>query len=168
MGFLDCPEGKESTCNEWDTGDTGLIPGLGRSSWRRLWKPTPVLLPEETNGQRNQWTEKSIESQRVGPNWSDLAHMHAYIYLYTHTRINIYLQCLRAGEDGKLRPRTKIKFTLFAFLSHSGPPVYWMMPSHMQECGFLYLVSWIKCNLYQKHPHSRHTKKCLTSYLGIL
>ena len=28
MGF---PSGKESTCNAGDAGDTGLIPGLGRS-----------------------------------------------------------------------------------------------------------------------------------------
>ena len=31
MGFPDCPEGKESTCNAGDTGDMGLIPGSGRS-----------------------------------------------------------------------------------------------------------------------------------------
>ena len=30
----------------------GLIPGLGRSPWRRAWQPTPVFLPEESHGQR--------------------------------------------------------------------------------------------------------------------
>ena len=31
MGFLSGSAGKESTCNAGDSGDTGSIPGLGRS-----------------------------------------------------------------------------------------------------------------------------------------
>ena len=31
LGFLDGSGGKESPCNAGDTGDVGLIPGLGRS-----------------------------------------------------------------------------------------------------------------------------------------
>ena len=31
MGLPDDSAGKESTCNAGDTGDLGLIPGLGRS-----------------------------------------------------------------------------------------------------------------------------------------
>ena len=31
----------------------GLIPGLGRSPWRRKWQPTPVFLPGESHGQRS-------------------------------------------------------------------------------------------------------------------
>ena len=31
MGFPGSTMGKESTCNAGDTGDKGLIPGLGRS-----------------------------------------------------------------------------------------------------------------------------------------
>jgi hypothetical protein len=27
--------------------------GLGRFSWRRAWKPTPVVLPGESHGQRS-------------------------------------------------------------------------------------------------------------------
>ena len=74
MGFPDCPEGKESTCNAGDTGDMGLIPGLGRSTWRRLWKPTSVFFPEETNGQRNQCTEKPTDREvyRVTKSWTQL------------------------------------------------------------------------------------------------
>ena len=45
--------GKESTCNVRDTGDKGLIPGLGRFPWRRSWQPTLVFLPEESHGQRS-------------------------------------------------------------------------------------------------------------------
>ena len=33
---------KESTAN---AGDAGLIPGLGRTPWRRKWQPIPVFLP---------------------------------------------------------------------------------------------------------------------------
>ena len=35
--------GKEPACN---TGDGGLILGLGRSPWRSKWEPNPVLVPE--------------------------------------------------------------------------------------------------------------------------
>ena len=42
--------GKESACN---ARDTDLIPGSKRSPPRREWQPTPLLLPEESHGQRN-------------------------------------------------------------------------------------------------------------------
>ena len=38
---------KESICNAGDTGDVGLIPGLGRSPG----VTTPVFLPGESHGQ---------------------------------------------------------------------------------------------------------------------
>ena len=49
-GFPGGSDGKESACN---AGDTGLIPGSGRSPWRRKWPPTPVFLPGEFHGQRS-------------------------------------------------------------------------------------------------------------------
>ena len=52
-GFQGCPDGsagEECTCN---AGDTGLIPGTGKTPWRRKWQPTPVLLPGEFYGQRS-------------------------------------------------------------------------------------------------------------------
>ena len=49
-GFPSGSDGKESACNG---GDLGLIPGLGRSPWRRAWQPTPVFLPGESP-----WTEE--------------------------------------------------------------------------------------------------------------
>ena len=42
--------GKESACN---AGDTGSIPGLGRSPGKGKWQPTPVFLPGEFYGQRS-------------------------------------------------------------------------------------------------------------------
>ena len=44
------PDGKESACN---TGDPGLIPGLGRSPGGEEWQPTPVFLSGEAHGQRS-------------------------------------------------------------------------------------------------------------------
>ena len=45
--------------------DTDLIPGLGRSPWRRECLPTPVFLPGESHGQRglegySPWGRKRI------------------------------------------------------------------------------------------------------------
>ena len=59
-GFSGGSAGKESTCN---VGDLGLIPGLGRSPWRRERLPTPVFWPGEFFG-----LYKSVGSQRVGHN----------------------------------------------------------------------------------------------------
>ena len=41
------------SANAGDMGDVDLIPGLGRSPWRRAWKPTPVFLPGKSRGQRS-------------------------------------------------------------------------------------------------------------------
>ena len=43
-------DGKESACS---AGDSGWIPALGRSPWRREWQPAPVFLPGESP-----WTEE--------------------------------------------------------------------------------------------------------------
>ena len=40
--------GEESAFN---TGAPGLISGLGRFPWRRAWKPAPVFLSGESDGQ---------------------------------------------------------------------------------------------------------------------
>ena len=50
LGFPGSSDGKESACN---AGDSGLIPGWGRSAWRREWLPTLVFLPREFHGQRS-------------------------------------------------------------------------------------------------------------------
>ena len=49
-GFSGGSDDKESACN---VGNLDLIPGLGRFPWRRAWQPTPVILPGESQGQRN-------------------------------------------------------------------------------------------------------------------
>ena len=45
--------GKEFACNAGDTGDTGLIPGSGRSPGEGNGNPTPVFLSEKSHGQRS-------------------------------------------------------------------------------------------------------------------
>ena len=49
LGLLRWLSGKESTCN---AGDTGLIPGSGRSPGGGNGNPTPVFLPGKSHGQR--------------------------------------------------------------------------------------------------------------------
>ena len=36
-----------------DIGNVGLVPGPGKSPWRRVWQPTLVFLPGESHGQRS-------------------------------------------------------------------------------------------------------------------
>ena len=50
MDFPGGSDGKESTCI---AEDPGLIPGQGIFPWRREWLPSPVLLPEESHGERS-------------------------------------------------------------------------------------------------------------------
>ena len=52
MAFPDGSEDKKSACNARDTGDSGSIPGLRRSPWRKKWQPPPVFLPGKSHGRR--------------------------------------------------------------------------------------------------------------------
>ena len=45
---------KNLPANAGDTGDTGLIPGLG-TSWRREWQPTPVSCLENSMDRGAWW-----------------------------------------------------------------------------------------------------------------
>ena len=69
LGFPCGLAGKESACN---TGDLGLIPGLGRSPEERL--PTPVFWPGEFHG---------LGSQRVGHNWMTFT----FTFIQVHARL---------------------------------------------------------------------------------
>ena len=64
--------GKESA---WKAGELGSIPGLGRSPGEEMATHSSILV------WRIPWTEEpgglqSMGSQRVGHNWSNLAHVH--------------------------------------------------------------------------------------------
>ena len=71
---------KISACN---AGDPGLIPGSGRSPWRRAWQLTPVFLPGKSHGQRSLvdyslWLHKELETTER------LTHTHTHTH--THSR----------------------------------------------------------------------------------
>ena len=56
---------------------------VGKILWRRVWQPTPVLLPEESP-----WTEKPVRLQSVGSVRMHiltemLGNNNNYIYIYT-------------------------------------------------------------------------------------
>ena len=58
--------GKESACNARDTGDAGLIPGLGRCPGGVRWQPTPIFL-EKSHEQRSlvgysPWGHKELDT----------------------------------------------------------------------------------------------------------
>ena len=62
MGFSGGSCSKVSACN---AGDLGLIPWVGKFTWRRERLPTPIFLPEELHGQRslvnyNPWGLKKL------------------------------------------------------------------------------------------------------------
>ena len=59
---------KNLPANAGDVTDVGLIPG--KIPWRRKWQPTPVLLPEESHGQRSlegcsPWGHKESDTTEV-------------------------------------------------------------------------------------------------------
>ena len=56
-----------------NAGDTGSIPGLGRSPWRRVWQPTPIFLPGESHQQRS-LTGCSPWGHTVEHDWSAAIH----------------------------------------------------------------------------------------------
>ena len=55
MGFPGGSGGKESACQSrrHKVLMSGLIPGSGRSPWKKAWQPTPVFLSGESHGQRD-------------------------------------------------------------------------------------------------------------------
>ena len=59
LGFPGGSDGKESACN---AGDLGLIPGLGRSPWRREWLPIPVFWPGGFHGLYSPWGHKELDT----------------------------------------------------------------------------------------------------------
>ena len=65
----------------------GFYPWVRKIPWRRAWQPTPVFSPGKSYGQRSLLVQ-SIGSQRVGHDWSNLAH--PYTYLYTDSYLYEY------------------------------------------------------------------------------
>ena len=66
--FLDGSAGKESTCNAGDTGNTGLIPGEGRSPGEGNGNPLQYFCLE-TSMDRGAWW---VTVYRVTKSWTHL------------------------------------------------------------------------------------------------
>ena len=79
-GFPGCANVKNLPANAGEVGVADLFPfprySLGKICWRRAWQPTLVFLPGESPRTEEPGGLKSIGSQRVKHNWSDLAHKH--------------------------------------------------------------------------------------------
>ena len=71
--------GKEPACQYRGHKRCWFDPWVGKITWRRAWQPTPVFLPGEFHAQRSLAV---LELQRVWHDWSDLACMHTYMYIY--------------------------------------------------------------------------------------
>ena len=56
---------KNPPANAGDTGDTGSVPGWGRSSRERPWQPTPAFLPGKSPRTEEPGGLRSMEWQRV-------------------------------------------------------------------------------------------------------
>ena len=67
MGFPGSSAVKNPPANAGDTGDTGSIPGLGRSPEGRNGNPFQYSCHGKFHGQRS-LADRSIGSQRVGHN----------------------------------------------------------------------------------------------------
>ena len=67
LGFPGGTSGKEPACQCRRRKRCGFDPWVGKIPWRRKWRPTPVLLPGESHGQRsltdyNPWGRKGSDT----------------------------------------------------------------------------------------------------------
>ena len=69
---------KSPPANAGDAGDTGSVPGLEDSPWRREWLPTPIFLPGEFKGQRS-LAGYSPRGRKESDTTERLTHMHSLI-----------------------------------------------------------------------------------------
>ena len=82
--FWGSPGGKavnNPPANAGDARDTGLIPELGRSPWRRAWQLTPVFLTGKFRGQRS--LAKSDATERT--------HTRAIIWIHFGEKMGLFL-----------------------------------------------------------------------------
>ena len=74
LGLPGGASGKEPACQ---CRRCRFISWVGKLPWRRSRQPTPVFLPGESPRTEEHGGIQSKVSQRVGHDWSDLAHTHA-------------------------------------------------------------------------------------------
>ena len=70
--------GKKPTCQCRRDKRRGFHPWVGNITWRRAWQPTLVFLPGESHRQKDSGRLQSTGWQKLGNDWSNLAHTQAY------------------------------------------------------------------------------------------
>ena len=91
LGFPGGTRGKEPDCQSRRHKIFGFDPWIGKIPWKTAWKPTSVNL-----AWRIPWTEEagglhSKGLQKVGHDWSDLAHTHSSVH-FIHVNV-CYTSC---------------------------------------------------------------------------
>ena len=95
---------KNPPANAGDVRDMGLIPGSKKIPWRRAWQPTPVFLPGESHGHRNQMGYSPGGCKEL--NTSGAA---------THTCVHAWFQ----EPVGLTRTVYRLTFTCHEYQNHS-------------------------------------------------
>ena len=102
MGFPGGASGKEPTCQCKKYKRHGFDPWVSKIPWRRVWQPTPVVLPEESPGTEEPGGLQYIGLQRVEHDLSNLA------CVRTHTLTGIYhLLTTNNTTEGKTQDDVK-------------------------------------------------------------
>ena len=139
--------GKETTCQCRRHNRNRFDPWVRKISWRRKWKPTPVFLPGESHGQKSLGGLRSTGSQRVGYNWSDLAHTRMHRCTFTQRLQMFWFKITHRGPSvNSLRhhigPDMMALLKLICFhqgdllLPNSSDTMRWdPKPLTLQECG---------------------------------
>ena len=79
LGFPGGASGKDPACQCRRWKRCAFIPWVGKVPWKSTWQPTPVFLPGESPRTEEPGGSQSMESQRVGHNWSNLARLHTHL-----------------------------------------------------------------------------------------
>ena len=69
--------GKDPACQRRRRKRCGFNPWVGKVPWKSTWQPTPVFLPRESPRTEEPGRSHSMESQRFGHDWSNLARLHS-------------------------------------------------------------------------------------------
>ena len=102
LGFPGGASGKEPTCQCKKYKRHGFDPWVSKIPWRRVWQPTPVVLPEESPGTEEPGGLQYIGLQRVEHDLSNLA------CVRTHTLTGIYhLLTTNNTTEGKTQDDVK-------------------------------------------------------------
>ena len=99
LHFLGGASRKEPACQCKRHKRHRFDPWVGKIPWRRAGQPTPIFLPGESHGQSNLAGYSPVASQRVGHNWSDLAHARLF-YTFSLSSSSMWIMVIRSRDGG--------------------------------------------------------------------